>query len=395
MKSGKLLCVAAVTLFAAAPAALASSKWYVDGVNGSDANDCTSKETACKTIGSALQRSARGDSIMVGAATYLENLTMPHGLNIVGAGAASTIIDGGGLGNVIFNNAIEVAVSGVTMRNGGGDGGGGVGDGGNVYNCFASLTISDSVISRGRVRSGPGFDGYGGGIYNCPGSTLTLINTTISENSAEEGGGICNGGILTIINSTFSGNTARHRKGGGIRNYGALTMINSTISGNRASVAGGGIHNGGLFGPSGTLLISNSTLSGNFAGEGKGGGIFSNEGGTRAVLQNSIVANNMGSDCHGTMTSNGYNLSSDDSCRFDGAGDLNNSDPNLGPLQDNGGPTQTMALLPGSPAIDTGNPKGCSEGHGHLLKTDQRGEPRPDKEESSGCDRGAYERQKE
>jgi hypothetical protein len=332
---------------------------------------------------------------MVAAATYLENLTIPHSLNIVGAGAATTIIDGGGVGSVILNNRSGVTVSRVTMRNGGGDGGGGVGDGGNVYNCFATLTIMDSIITGGSVRRGPGFDGYGGAIYNCPSSTMTIINTTISGNRAEEGGGICNGGTLTISNSTFSGNVARHRKGGGIRNYGTLTINNSTFSGNRASGIGGGIHNGGLFGPSGTLVISNSTFSGNTTGDRYGGGIFNEKKGTSVVLHNSIVANNTRGNCHGTLTSRGYNLSSDSTCNFNSAGDLNDTDPNLGPLQNNGGPTRTMALLPGSPAIDTGNPDGCTDSHGHLLKTDQRGMPRPDKEDAAGCDRGAYERQKD
>jgi hypothetical protein len=226
--------VSALTLFAAVPTALAGNTWYVDGVNGNNQNNCKSPQTACKTIGHAMSLTSRGDFIIVAAATYHENLTIPHTLSIVGAGAATTILDGGGIGSVILNNSSGVTVSRVTMRNGGGDGGGGVGDGGNVYNCFASLTITDSIITGGRVRSAPGFDGYGGAIYNCPGSTLTIINTTIHGNSAEEGGGICNGGALTIINSTFSGNIARHFKGGGIRNYGILTITNSTISGNRA-----------------------------------------------------------------------------------------------------------------------------------------------------------------
>jgi hypothetical protein len=95
------------------------------------------------------------------------------------------------------------------------------------------------------------------------------------------------------------------------------------------------------------------------------------------------------------MTSDGYNLSSDNSCDFDNTGDLNNTDPKLGPLQNNGGPTQTQALLSGSPAIDAGNPSGCTDGNGNLLKTDQRGRPRHDKEDSGGCDMGAYERQKD
>ena len=139
-------------------------------------------------------------------------------------------------------------------------------------------------------------------------------------------------------------------------------------------------------------MINNSTLSGNVARGGKGGGIFNVKGST-VVLRNSIVADNTGGNCHGAVSSKGYNLSSDSTCDFDGAGDLNNTDPKLGKLQNNGGPTETTALLPGSAAIDSGNPSGCTDGKGHLLKTDQRGEPRPDKEDTGGCDRGAYERQ--
>jgi len=93
------------------------------------------------------------------------------------------------------------------------------------------------------------------------------------------------------------------------------------------------------------------------------------------------------------VISNGYNLSSDNTCIFNGPGDLNNTDPRLGPLQNNGGPTQTQALLSGSPAIDAGNPNGCTGGNGHLLNTDQRGAPRHDKEDTGGCDMGAFERQ--
>jgi Right handed beta helix region len=394
-ETGKLVCVAALTFLAAVPTARAGNTWYVDGVSGNDHNHCRSPQAACKTIGNAISLSSGGDSILVASATYHENLTMPHGLNIVGSGATTTIIDGGGIGSVIFSNVRDVTVSQVTLRNGGGDFGGGVGDGGNVYNCFATLTITDSILTGGNVRSGQGNDGFGGAIYNCPSSSLTIINSTISQNTAEEGGGICNGGTLTILNSTFSGNVARHRKGGGIRNYGIVTLTSSTISGNRASSVGGGIHNGALFGPSGTVMINNSTISGNVAGGGKGGGIYSEQSGTKVILRNSIVANNAGKDCHGTMTSRDFNLSSDGTCDFDRPGDLTNTDPQLGPLQDNGGLTQTMALLPGSPAIDSGNPDGCIDRPGHLLKTDQRGMPRPDKGDASGCDRGAYESQRD
>jgi hypothetical protein len=82
-------------------------------------------------------------------------------------------------------------------------------------------------------------------------------------------------------------------------------------------------------------------------------------------------------------------------CNFNGPGDMNNIDPMLGPLQNNGGPTQTMKLLQGSPAIDAGNPSGCTEGNGNLLKTDQSGWARPGKKDTGGCDMGAFERQKD
>ena len=289
---------------------------------------------------------------------------------------------------------VQVKLSGMTFRNGAGQE-----DGGGIYNCFGTLTVIDSIIAGNRITSGNGSFGYGAGIYNCPSSTLTLINTTISNNSALIGGAICNGGSLTIIDSTISGNVARQHEGGGIANYGTLTITNSTFSGNIAhpSLLGslaGGILNGGLFQSSGTLSINNSTLSGNVAPGGKGGAI-SNVKGSTVVLQNSIVANNTGGNCHGAVTSNGYNLSSDSTCDLDNIGDLSDTDPKLGRLRNNGGPTNTLALLPGSPAIDSGNPSGCTDDHGHLLKTDQRGKPRHDKEDTGGCDRGAYERQKD
>lgn len=93
------------------------------------------------------------------------------------------------------------------------------------------------------------------------------------------------------------------------------------------------------------------------------------------------------------ITSHGHNLSSDGTCNFNNTGDLNNTDPLLGTLGNYGGPTQTIPLLSGSPAIDSGNPNGCTDGLGHLLKTDQRGKPRYDAEDTRGCDMGAFERQ--
>jgi hypothetical protein len=393
-----MICVAALTMLAAVPTALASNKWYVDGKHGNDNNNCKSRQHACKTISNALSLTLPGDSIFVAPATYHETLFIYFNLEIMGSGAKTTIVDGGGVNSQVVvvgsEPKVPVTLSQMTFRNGAGQE-----DGGGIYNCFGTLTVIDSIITGNRIVNGNGSFGYGAGIYNCPSSTLTLINTTISNNSALIGGAICNGGTLTIMDSTISGNVARQHEGGGIANYGTLTITNSTFSGNvaRSSLLGslaGGILNGGLFQSTGTLVINNSTLSGNVAHGGKGGGIFNVKGST-VVFQNSILANNAGGNCHGALTSHGYNLSSDTTCEFDGPGDLNNTEPKLGPLQDNGGPTHTMALLQGSPAIDTGNPNGCTDGHAHLLKTDQRGKPRPDKEDKTGCDRGAYERQKD
>jgi len=373
---------------------LASSTWYVDGVNGSDSNNCKSPETACKTIGHAISLASSCDSIMVAAATYTENLTIGISLRVIGAGATTTIIDGGGVNTVVTISSDAVALSGLTIQHGDAALGGGIHNSG-------TLTITKSTITGNQGR-GYFFQGGGGGIYNS--GMLTINNSTVSGNGTLfSGGGIYNSGMLTISKSAISGNGAVTAynggeivRGGGIYNAGTLTLNNSTLSGNRATASGdfhcGQAYGGGIYSRSQTLTINNSTLSGNYARACvffSGGGIDGN-----VTLQNSIVANSSsGGNCSGTMTSKGYNLSGDGTCNFNGTGDLNNTDPKLGTLGNYGGPTQTIPLLSGSPAIDAGNPSGCTDGNGHLLKTDQRGKPRPDKEDSGGCDMGAYERQ--
>jgi hypothetical protein len=346
-----------VALFLALhPAAFASSTWYVNGVNGNDHNDCKSPQTPCKTVGHAVSLASAGDTVRVGAAIYKENLSITFGITISGSKAATTIVDGGATNSVVTVSGSGVTLSNLTFRNGKAE--------------------------------------WGGGIYNT--GTLTVNSCSVSGNSsvgkgfrAAEGGGILNFGKLTINNSTVSGNTASGGAGGaggGIFSGGILVIANSTITQNETAGGGGGILTGGY---NGNLSLSNVTISGNSSGF--GGGIDFGYG--SAIVQNSIVASNSGGDCEGSISSKGHNLSSDSTCGFNGPGDMNNTNPMLGPLANNGGPTQTMALLSGSPAIDAGNPSGCADGQGHLLKTDQRGEPRPDKEDTNGCDIGAYERQ--
>jgi hypothetical protein len=304
-----------------------------------------------------------GDTISVAAATYTENLTMPFSLSVLGSGATTTIIDGGSIRTVVTvsSSSASVTLSGTTIRNGRGFVGGA-----GIWN-IGTLRVLNSTVSAQCIEL---CSALGGGIFNHTGGTVTIRNNTISGN-------------LLYISCTKGGCSAL---GGGMFNQGRLAVINSTLSGNIIQFKGFvGARGGGIYNYNGTVTINSSTVSRNSLG----GGIA----GSGAALQNSIVANNSGANCYGTVTSKGYDMSSDSSCNFSGPGDLNNTDPMLGPLQNNGGPTQTMALPSGSPAIDAGNPTGCTDGLGHLLKTDQRGFPRPDTEDTSGCDMGAYERQ--
>jgi predicted outer membrane repeat protein len=217
----------------------------------------------------------------------------------------------------------------------------GVGISNNAADGGAIATIDSTTVSGnsagGILTSGPGFFGF---------ARITVTDSTISGNSADSGGGIHNSSSnVTILNSTLSGNSAAE-SGGGI--YGGGTIVNSTISDNSAGVAGGGIWGGGE--------IRNCTLSGNSAG--LGGGIYNvyDLEISNTILNGGASGENIFND-GGTVTSHGYNLSSDDGGGYlTGPGDQINTDPLLGPLQNNGGPTLTHALLPGSPAIDAGDP---------------------------------------
>jgi hypothetical protein len=275
--------------------------------------------------------------------------------------------------------------------------------GGGIYNA-GTLTVSNSTLS---VNTLNGLNIYGGGIYNA--GTLTVSNSTLAGNIADSGGGISNGGTLTVSNSTLSGTT-----GGGISNGGTLTVSNSTLCGN-AGGYGGGISNFG------TLTVSNSTLSGNSSHGNDGGGIYTSTinpvtltnvtltanrtersgGGLYVssgspVLHNTLIAGNFRGltgtsrdDVYGALNSGGdYNLIGDGTGMSGLTNGVNGNlvgsaaapiDPLLGPLQDNGGPTNTHALLAGSPALNAGDPA-------QLGVADQRGVVR-----AGGVNIGAYE----
>ncbi len=293
------------------------------------------------------------------------------------------------------------------------------------------LTLQETTITGG--RSAPGeFATPGGGVLN--NGTLALMNSTVSNNfTDQDGGGVYNTGVLNIASSTISGNSVGvYGSGGGVSNSGTLTLANSTVSGNSAvsfNGSGGGVHN------TGTMVVTNSTISGNSTGPsyGYGGGIRND--GTLAVTNSTITANsaarqggglfnsanrvvtlaqtlvsgnsategpevyNFTSDGDGIVNADAFNLFGHDGSSglagfSAGATDLVPSgslSTLLNPtLADNGGPTETHALVSGSPAIDAVPAASC------MTPGDQRGIIRPqdgNADTLGGCDIGAFELQ--
>ena len=335
--------------------------------------------------------------------------TITDSLTITGAGANLLTIDAGngtddefdtGDGFRIFNindgdngNQIDVTLSGLTLTGGdpsitdnSADGGAILNreilllsgsvvsgnaslDGGGIYNSSDGTLVVTSSILSGNLSE------FGGGITNR--GTATITNSTLSDNSAGQGGGIANsGGTATVTNSTLSNNSSSGNGGGIFSSFNsAVTITNSTLSGNSASNNGGGIYNTG-----GTAIVTSSTLSGNSADF--GGGI-SNRG--TATITNSIVANSSGGDLENNTPDNfftgSFNLIGDGQDLGGLTGTIT-GDPLLGPLAFNAGPTETHALLPGSPAINAGDD--------NVTQTeDQRGLAR----NFNGVDIGAFELQ--
>lgn len=338
---------------------------------------------AC-TAGSA----AGTDIILLKSGTYLltiegrdEQEAMTGDLDILGNtqingnGSLQTIIDADGL---VDDRAFEVInppapEPSITVK-------------------FNYLTIRNGSVPTGQRG--------GGGILNNANATLEVNHVIFQDNLTERtGGGLDNIGTARLNYVTFIGNSAIGAgAGGAIYNTGNVTLSNALFYNNSSSIYGGGLDN------SYRASLFNVTFSGNTSAE--GGGVF-NDGeidvinstfyanssgfyhqGSYQRFKNTIIANSTeGDNCEGTtpVTSLGHNLDSGNTCHFTGFGDQQNTDPMLGPLQDNLGPTLTHALLAGSPAIDTGDNIDCPS-------TDQRGGFRP----ANGgigltCDIGAFE----
>jgi hypothetical protein len=214
-----------------------------------------------------------------------------------------------------------------------------------------------------------------------------VTDSFLTENIAINGGAIRNaGGVITVTHSTLSDNSASivnssEGVGGAISNVGSLKVTNSTLSNNHADAVGAAIHSW-----ISNVIVDSSTLSGNSASL---GGTLSNNYNPMTVTNSIVSSYPFGIDCTGSdIIDGGHNISSDDTCGFSSAnGSMPNTDPKLGPLQDNSGSTLTHALLEGSPAIDAGDDTQCPP-------TDQRGIPRPQDGNGDGeaiCDIGSYE----
>lgn len=314
--------------------------------------------------------------------------------------------------------------------------------GGGIYDEFESdITLEDSTVSnntsggsggihvRGNLTmtnstiSGNECDGLGGGISAGGGTTVTMTGGTVSGNTAKgSGGGSAGGGgiytsgaTVALAGSTVSGNTAEGGTtsaglGGGIYvDSGTLDLANTTVSGNTAqsgdsSDADG--EGGGIYTLGGAVTLSNGTVTSNTAGAagtgGAGGGVFvSNLSAGSFTFRNSILARN-NADLQsedlagaGTISSQGYNLLGESPGNILAPTDIVDPNPLLGPLADNGGPTQTHALQTGSLAIDAANPATPDSGPTACEAADQRGTTRPqdgDGDSPATCDIGAFEK---
>lgn len=386
------------------------------------------------SIQAAVTAAQLGDTVFIGSGTYKETVTIDKSLTLRGVGPKVAIVDGNGQGPVItVRPGVGAAISGLSVI------GGRAASGAGIYNGGA-LNLSDCVVSGNATNSAT--EGWGGGVFNY-GGVMNVTECTIADNRGRLGGAIINAfGTLVLSNSRLTGNTAAkyggalhngadasvrfdtvlladnkvdaaepNGRGGGIFSAGftyvsrstftgnyapefggavfqyqdTIILANSTVSANTADVGGGAIYIAG-----GSMLVTNGTFVNN---RGSFGAIWSND---TVTLRNSLLGNNPGGSCFGEITSIGYNLDSGNSCSFRSPGDLVNVNPRIGPLADNGGLTPTYAIGADSPAVDAGDPLGCTAPDDTLLGTDQRGALRPVDGNGDGvkrCDIGAFEYQ--
>jgi CSLREA domain-containing protein/uncharacterized repeat protein (TIGR01451 family) len=419
----------------------AATTWTVtktaDTNDGVCDSDCSLREAITKANADS------GDTVVVPAGDYTlatSELTVSASMTISGAGAGGTVIHAAPNSRVLEMSAGTVTISGVTLT--GGNIGGAEPTGAGLEKTGGSLTLVNSAVT-GNTSTSNAAGPRGGGIDNVAGD-LTVLNSTISENHLVSstqntmGGGIWDGAssvALTISGSRIAGNTSGKGSGGGIFSNTGFQISGTTIDGNEADGSvGGGVHlaggtgvvtsstvsnniaqspsttGGGIF-ANAPLQVTNATITGNKSlggGSTVGGGIHSNDTLTLTnvtldantanihnnlqnngptTFVNTIVSNGQGStpnnNCEQPITTSlGHNIDSGNSCGFTAAGDQINTDPKLGPLANNGGPTFTEMPALDSPALNAGLASKCPA-------TDQRGVARP---QDGVCDIGAVER---
>lgn len=330
------------------------------------------------------------------------DLDLSGKLTLIGAGAGQTIVDSKNSGDRVFQvlDQASILISGITIRNGAPPpttlrGGGGIYVGraqlaldhvtlthnhsGAIYGELATLILTNTMIVSNTSN-------FGAGIYSTNASTLKMTDSAVLDNTANgPGGGLYNNGNTVMLSGvTIAGNIATFG-GGGIFNNSTMTAVNTTIGGNQvyAFRAAGGEAGGAIFNDSGRLIsLINVTIVGNSSTD-LAGGLYNLDTGT-IRLKNTIIADSTsGGNCVGTITSAGHNIDSGATCALAKLGDRSNINPQLSPLQNNGGYTPTYALLPGSPAINAGDNTDCPA-------ADQRGVARP---QGLICDIGAFEYQ--
>ena len=379
---------------------------------------CTAAPGDCSLRGAVLLANGTpATEIALPAGTYAlaGPLDVTGSFAIVGAGAATTVVDGGGTGRVmVVRVGAGLVASKVGFAHGGGSGPDA--DGGAVKS-FGTLTLVDAAVRDSTSTA------HGGGISNS--GTLVLTRSVVSGNTAAtDGGGIwSNAATLIVRDSTLDDNHATAGAGGGIAIFGTSTtrLDGSTLSANTAGTIGGGLINadfgaatltdctvsgntagssgGGVDAAGGTVTLASVTVTSNTSDAGNGGaggGGLANTNGT-LVAWNSIVAGNRdlheaAPDCSGVLLAQQYNLIGNPlGCDWRGnATNLVNRDPQLGPLAGNGGPTMTHVPQPTSPAVDAADPTTPGSGGESCPDVDQRGVARP-QPDGGRCDIGAVE----
>lgn len=345
------------------PSALPSTTVFV--TNTADSGVGSLRDVvAAANPGDTVNFSLSGCPCVIGLSSEIQ---ITQSLNIVGLGQTMLAVSGSNsvrVFNVITGS--PVSFSQLTIRNGRVTGST---DNGAGIRTQTAITLTNITLSNNNA------DHWGGGLYNEGGTVQVISSTFTSNNGSSLGGGVANySGNLIVVASTFLSNTADF--GGAIWNRETLTLVNSTLTGNSATSIGGAIENEN----SGNATILNSTFSGNSAGNGKA--IYNVTGIPSGVVNitNTIITNSTTTfNCAG-VGGGSNNIDIGNSCGFDHP----NTNPLLAPLANNGGPTQTMALLPGSPAIDAGDNTTCAAAP--VNGRDQRGQPR-----GALCDIGAYE----